>query len=122
MTGSANRDLLEAAIIGYQTKIAELQQRITEIRMRLDGLSNSAVIAAPSAMRATGCQHRFYRTWPLAAIGTYARNGLQTMGMPRWSSIHVRVCHGVNALRVRSIEVNSFGVNSYRNLPFQVAF
>ena len=37
MTRNVERELLEAAIIGYQTKIAELQQRITEIRMRLDG-------------------------------------------------------------------------------------
>jgi hypothetical protein len=42
MPGNANRDLLEAAIIGYQTKIAELQQRITELRMRLDGDSSPA--------------------------------------------------------------------------------
>jgi cell division septum initiation protein DivIVA len=42
MTGNANRELLEAAIIGYQTKIADLQQRITEIRMRLDGHSSAA--------------------------------------------------------------------------------
>ena len=42
MTGNATRELLEAAIIGYQTKIADLQQRITEIRMRLDGDSSPA--------------------------------------------------------------------------------
>src|ERR1700730_7777098 len=42
MTGNANRELLEAAIVGYQTRIAELQQRITEIRMRLDGDSSPA--------------------------------------------------------------------------------
>jgi len=41
MTSNVERDLLEAAIIGYQTKIAELQQRITEIRMRLDGHSSA---------------------------------------------------------------------------------
>jgi hypothetical protein len=42
MTRNVERELLEAAIIGYQTKIAELQQRITEIRMRLDGHSSAA--------------------------------------------------------------------------------
>jgi cell division septum initiation protein DivIVA len=42
MPENANRDLLEAAIIGYQTKIADLQQRISEIRMRLDGHSSTA--------------------------------------------------------------------------------
>ena len=42
MTRNVERELLEAAIIGYQTKIAELQQRISEIRMRLDGHSASA--------------------------------------------------------------------------------
>jgi hypothetical protein len=42
MTGNANRELLEAAIIGYETKIAELQHRITELRMRLDGHSSAA--------------------------------------------------------------------------------
>ena len=42
MTGNANRELLEAAITGYQTKIAELQQRITEIRVRLDDDSSAA--------------------------------------------------------------------------------
>jgi hypothetical protein len=42
MTAKENRELLEAAIIGYQTKIAELQQRITEIRLRLDGDSSPA--------------------------------------------------------------------------------
>ena len=42
MPSNADRDLLEAAIIGYQTKIAELQQRIAEIRMRLDGHSSAA--------------------------------------------------------------------------------
>ena len=51
MTSNVERDLLEAAIIGYQTKIAELQQRITEIRMRLDGHSsaaNSAIHTQPA--------------------------------------------------------------------------
>ena len=42
MTRNAERELLEAAIVGYQNKIAELQQRITEIRMRLDGHSSAA--------------------------------------------------------------------------------
>jgi len=42
MIGNGNRDLFEAAIIGYQTKIAELQQRIAQIRMRLDGQRSAA--------------------------------------------------------------------------------
>jgi cell division septum initiation protein DivIVA len=42
MTRNVERELLEAAIIGYQTKIADLQQRITEIRPRLDGQSSAA--------------------------------------------------------------------------------
>jgi len=42
MFGNANRDLLEAAIVGYQTKIAELQQRITQIRIQLDGQTSAA--------------------------------------------------------------------------------
>ena len=42
MTGNATRELLEAAIIGYQIKIADLQQRINKIRMRLDGDSSPA--------------------------------------------------------------------------------
>ena len=42
MTRNVERELLEAAIIGYQTRIADLQQRISEIRMRLDGHSSAA--------------------------------------------------------------------------------
>ena len=42
MTRNVERELLEAAIIGYQIKIADLQQRITEIRMQLDGHLSAA--------------------------------------------------------------------------------
>jgi hypothetical protein len=42
MLRNVEREVLEAAIIGYQTKIAELQQRIAEIRMGLDGRSSAA--------------------------------------------------------------------------------
>ena len=42
MTRNVERELLEAAIIGYQARIAELQQRITDIRIRLDGHSSAA--------------------------------------------------------------------------------
>ena len=42
MTRNIERELLEAAIIGYQSKIVELQQRMTEIRIRLDGHSSAA--------------------------------------------------------------------------------
>ena len=48
MPRNIDRELLEVAIIGYQTKIAELEQRITEIRTRLDGHSSAATPANPS--------------------------------------------------------------------------
>ena len=51
MTRNDERELLEAAIIGYHNKIAELQQRISAIRIRLDGHSASAANSANHAKR-----------------------------------------------------------------------
>lgn len=37
MPGKINQDIIEAAIVGYQSKIAGLQQRIDELRSMLNG-------------------------------------------------------------------------------------
>ena len=41
MPGKMNQDIIEAAIIGYQSKISDLQQRIAELRSMLNGTQNA---------------------------------------------------------------------------------
>ena len=80
MTGSANRELLEAAIIGYQTKIADLQQRIIEIRMRLDGHSSAANSAThPKPVKR-----------PRRTITAAAKRKLSLIAKQRWAKLRRR--------------------------------
>jgi cell division septum initiation protein DivIVA len=52
MPGKMNQDIIEAAIVGYQSKISDLQQRIAELRSMLDGTLNGKRETAPSAVAA----------------------------------------------------------------------
>ena len=48
-----NQDIIEAAIVGYQSKVSDLQQRIAELRSMLDGTLNTRRANAPSAAKST---------------------------------------------------------------------
>ena len=41
MPGKINHDIIDAAIVGYQSKIADLQHRIDELRSMLNGTLNT---------------------------------------------------------------------------------
>jgi cell division septum initiation protein DivIVA len=77
MTGSANRELLEAAIIGYETKIADLQKRIAEIRMRLDGHSSAA----------NSSNHPNPGTPPKRTMTAAAKRKLSLAAKQRWAQL-----------------------------------
>ena len=77
MTSNVERDLLEAAIIGYHTKIAELQQRITEIRMRLDGHSSAA----------NSSNHPNPGTPPKRTMTAAAKRKLSLAAKQRWAQL-----------------------------------
>jgi cell division septum initiation protein DivIVA len=53
MPGKMNQDIIEAAIVGYQSKISDLQQRIDELRSMLDGTLNARGEKTPSAVKST---------------------------------------------------------------------
>ena len=77
MTRNVERELLEAAIIGYQNKIAEMQQRITEIRMRLGGHS-SAVNSA---------NHSKPGKPPKRSMSAAAKRKLSLAAKRRWAQL-----------------------------------
>jgi hypothetical protein len=80
MTGNANREIFEAAIIGYQTKIADLQQRIAEIRMRLDGDSSPA----------TSSNHIKPGKPPKRTMTAAAKRKLSLAAKQRWAQLRRR--------------------------------
>ena len=77
MTRNVERDLLEAAIIGYQTKIAELHQRIAELRLRLDAhasVANSSNYPKPA-------------TPPKRTMTAAAKRKLSLAAKRRWAQL-----------------------------------
>jgi hypothetical protein len=53
MPGKINQDIIEAAIVGYQSKIAGLQERIGELRSMLDGTPEAGREKTASAVEGT---------------------------------------------------------------------
>jgi len=53
MPGKINQDIIEAAIVGYQSRIAGLQQRIDELRSMLNGVPDARRGKAASAVEGT---------------------------------------------------------------------
>ena len=78
MTRNVERELLEAAIIGYQNKIAELQHRISAIRMRLDGHSASA---------ANSSNHSKPGKRPKRTMSAAAKRKLSLAAKRRWAQL-----------------------------------
>jgi len=77
MTIKVERELLEAAIIGYRAKIAALQQRIIEIRTRLDGHSSAANSAThPKALNP-----------PKRTMSAAAKRKLSLAAKRRWAQL-----------------------------------
>ena len=77
MTRNVERELLEAAITGYQTRIAELQQRITEIRVRLDGDSSAA----------NSSNHSIPGKPPKRTMTAAAKRKLSLIAKERWTRL-----------------------------------
>ena len=81
MPGKINQDIIEAAIVGYQSKIAGLQQRIVELRSMLDGTPDARREKTASAVEGTISQKGGGRRRMSAA----AKRKLSAAAKKRWA-------------------------------------
>jgi cell division septum initiation protein DivIVA len=76
-----NQEIIEAAIVGYQSKISDLQQRIDELRSMLDGTGNAGREKTPSSGKSTIEKRRGGKRRMSAA----AKHKLSLAAKKRWA-------------------------------------
>ena len=75
-----NQDIIEAAIVGYQSKIADLQQRIDELRSMLNGVSE-----ARREKTATPVEGPSIKSGGRRRMSAAAKRKLLTAAKKRWA-------------------------------------